>query len=328
MQDQFGRNIDYLRISVTDRCNLRCEYCMPQEGICRMEHQAIMRFEEIVTVCRCMVRLGIRKVKITGGEPLVQKDLIKLIQMIRDVPEIEEITLTTNGVLLEEYAEALKEAGVKGVNISLDTLSRERYQKLTGSDQLNQVLSGIEKAVSVGFDSVKINTVVIRDWNEDEVAALTGLAKDKPICVRFIELMPLGMGKTYCPVHQEDIVKKLEERYGSLARQTTRMGNGPAVYYDIPGFEGKVGFISALSHEFCGNCNRIRLTADGKLKLCLQYKEGINLKELIRKGMSEEALTETIRMTMYHKPQNHEFINDKTKMNLDVESRGMSQIGG
>lgn len=328
MQDQHGRVIDYLRISVTDRCNLRCQYCMPEEGIPSIGHENILTFEQIVTVCRCVSRLGIRKIKLTGGEPLVRKGFTALVREIKALDGIEEVTMTTNGILLEGYLEQLKEAGLDSINISLDTLDKDKFHALTRLGDLDKVISAIQKASAMGFSSVKINSVIMKDYNQKEAVELARLAKDYPVSVRFIEMMPIGNGKEFGAVYQQEIIGELQKAYGPLKPCHQKMGNGPAVYYELAGFQGKIGFISAVSHEFCGQCNRIRLTADGNLKLCLQYKNVLNVKELMEQGVTEDELTEQIGKEIFFKPQKHDFGNQNTQKEEAKETKNMAQIGG
>jgi len=328
MKDQFGREIDYLRISVTDRCNLRCLYCMPAEGIHSIGHKDILTFEEIEMVCRCVSQLGIRKIKLTGGEPLVRKGFTDLVREIKKLPNIEEVTLTTNGILLGDYLDELKEAGLDRINISLDTLDRDKFREITRLGDLDKVLFAIKKACTMGFKSIKINSLIMKEWNQKEVAKLAQLAKDYPVSVRFIEMMPIGNGKGFRPVYQEEIMKNLETVYGPMKPYNEKIGNGPASYYEIDGFQGKIGFISAVSHEFCDDCNRIRITADGNLKLCLQYKNVLNIKELIERGTTQEQLTEMIQTAIFLKPKKHEFNDLESQVCDEKETKNMAQIGG
>lgn len=328
MKDQYGREIDYLRISVTDRCNLRCQYCMPAEGIPSIGHSKVLSFEEILTVCRCASRIGIRKIKLTGGEPLVRKGFTGLVKEIKQIPNMEEVTLTTNGILLADYLEELEEAGLDRINISLDTLNHERFHEITRRGDLDKVLQSIDKACKMNFKSIKINTLIMKEWNRDEAVQVAGLAKKYPLSVRFIEMMPIGNGKGFSPVYQEEIIRKLTETYGTLKPSYDKIGNGPAVYYELDGFQGKIGFISAVSHEFCGDCNRVRLTSDGNLKLCLQYKNALNVRELLERGTTEQELTEILRMAIFLKPQKHDFKGMQSNIVNDKETKAMSQIGG
>lgn len=328
MRDSCNRNIDYLRISVTDRCNLRCIYCMPETGVEFLPHDRILSYEEILRICEQMAGLGLRKVKLTGGEPLVRKDLPRLVGRLKQIDGIETVTLTTNGILLESFLPELEAAGLDGVNISLDTLEPKEYEKITRFNQLNQVLKGITAALSGRFRmTVKLNCVPIRSENcENQIRKLVELARNQPLHVRFIELMPIGLGNRQQGFREEEIRNMIEKHYGSMRPYKEKLGNGPCTYYELDGFEGKIGFISAISHKFCHNCNRVRLTSDGFLKTCLQYGEGIDLKQAIAGGLSDEQLLEVIRTAVYQKPLAHRF-GENTGRN-DIEKNIMSQIGG
>lgn len=324
MLDQYNRKIDYMRISVTDKCNFRCTYCMPKEGIKTLQHEELLHFEEIERIVRSAVELGVRRIKITGGEPLVRRGVIRLISSIHKIPGIEEITLTTNGYRLSEYLPDLLEAGVTGINISLDTLNRERFQQITGSDALEKVLQSIEDTLKSGISNVKINCVLM-NINREDWSEVAGLARRYPIHVRFIEMMPIGKGTSYLGVTQNQIKKRLEAAYGNLTPCSERLGNGPAEYYQAEGFRGRIGFISAMSHEFCDSCNRFRLTIDGYVKLCLNCESKINLRDFMRQGVSDQELTDFLQQAIYHKPRCHGFENqDKS----DKEVRQMASIGG
>ena len=325
MKDGKNRGIDYLRISVTDRCNFRCVYCMPEEGIQTICHEEVLTFEEILTICRSMANLGIKKVKLTGGEPLVRKGFCELVRGIHAIEGIEEITLTTNGLLLADQLDELIEAGITSINISLDTLNREHFKKVTRVDGLDKVLEAIHKTANSKLGRVKVNVLAAKGMNEDEWVQLAALAKDEPITVRFIELMPIGMGSEMQPIKKEEILKVLEEAYGKMQPYFGRIGNGPATYYEIEGFKGKIGFISAVSDCFCESCNRVRLTASGFLKLCLHSKKGLDLKTLLRQDKSEEEVRKAIESAIIGKPDRHYF-GDLNKEQL--EDKMMSQIGG
>lgn len=324
MVDSSGRNIEYLRISVTDRCNLRCVYCMPECGIENLEHDEILTFKEIMLIVKTVSQLGIRKIKITGGEPLVRKGIVNLVRRIKDIDGIEEITMTTNGVLFGDMADSLAEAGLDSVNISLDTLNSTSFNKITRRDCLDKVKFGLKKAVELGLKT-KINCVPIAQLNGDDLIDILKIAEENPIDVRFIELMPIGFGKSYSPVCNEQIFEQIEQNFGILQHSKIKHGNGPAVYYNLSDFKGSVGFISAISNEFCGTCNRIRLTADGNLKLCLHYDKGVALKPLIRSGISKERLKRVIENAIYNKPSHHGFNSSSTE---NIEFKNMVQIGG
>lgn len=326
MTDGWGREIDYLRISVTDRCNLRCVYCMPEDGIESIGHSRIMSYDEIVRVCRIMAQHGLRKIKITGGEPLVRKDVPKLIGALKAIAGIENVTITTNGVLLEEYYDALVEAGIDAVTVSLDTMNREVYQKITRRDESARVLSGIEQAVRKNKVPLKINCVPIGDIDMQEIPALCTFAERADIDIRFIEMMPIGFGRQFTFVSEETVRAAVEERYGRMTLYQGRRGNGPCRYYTVPGLIGKVGFISAVSHKFCDRCNRVRLTADGFLKTCLQYDCGVPLKYLLEENASDEVLWKAIEEAVRSKPMAHHFAD--LSGTAEDEVRNMSQIGG
>ena len=325
MLDKLNRKIDYLRISVIDRCNLRCVYCMPEEGIESIPHDEILTYDEILRICEIVSELGIRKIKITGGEPLVRKDIVNLIRDIKNIDKIEQVTLTTNGILLHEMLDDLYDAGIDAINISLDTLNKDNFKKITRRDGLEKVLMSIDKAYDLGI-RVKINCLAIRDFNLRELVEIASLAKDREIDVRFIELMPIGFGKKYTQIDNDEILSILESRFGTFEIVTEKRGNGPAKYYRNQNMKGCIGFISAISHEFCESCNRIRLTSSGFLKLCLHYNKGIDLKEPIRNGISDEDLKKLIHDTIWNKPISHKFGHASEEQ--DIELKNMVQIGG
>nr|WP_288711170.1 GTP 3',8-cyclase MoaA [uncultured Intestinibacter sp.] len=325
MLDKLNRKIDYLRISVIDRCNLRCVYCMPEEGIESIPHDEILTYDEILRICEIVSELGIRKIKITGGEPLVRKDIVNLIRDIKNIDKIEQVTLTTNGILLHEMLDDLYDAGIDAINISLDTLNKDNFKKITRRDGLEKVLMSIDKAYDLGI-RVKINCLAIRDFNLRELVEIASFAKDREIDVRFIELMPIGFGKKYTQIDNDEILSILESRFGTFEIVTEKRGNGPAKYYRNQNMKGCIGFISAISHEFCESCNRIRLTSSGFLKLCLHYNKGIDLKAPIRSGISDEDLKVLIHDTIWNKPLSHKF--GHTNGEKDIEVKNMVQIGG
>ena len=325
MLDKLNRKIDYLRISVIDRCNLRCVYCMPEEGIESIPHDEILTYDEILRICEIVSELGIRKIKITGGEPLVRKDIVNLIRDIKNIDKIEQVTLTTNGILLHEMLDDLYDAGIDAINISLDTLNKDNFKKITRRDGLEKVLMSIDKAYDLGI-RVKINCLAIRDFNLRELVEIASFAKDREIDVRFIELMPIGFGKKYTQIDNDEILSILESRFGTFEIVTEKRGNGPAKYYRNQNMKGCIGFISAISHEFCESCNRIRLTSSGFLKLCLHYNKGIDLKEPIRNGISDEDLKKLIHDTIWNKPISHKY--DHANEEQDIELKNMVQIGG
>lgn len=323
MKDNFGRNIDYMRVSITDRCNLRCRYCMP-EGARWVPMSEILTYEQIIEICTEAATLGIRKLKVTGGEPLVRRGCTELIGCLKKIPGIQQVTMTTNGALLSRYMEELLSNGLDGVNISLDTLNRERYAWITGSDSLDEVLDSIKMASESGL-KVKINSVLFGDEALDEWKSLVLMAKERNIDVRFIELMPIGYGKTFEPISNSQLMTMIRQRYPGIEADESVHGNGPAVYYKIPGFEGGIGFISPIHGKFCYRCNRLRLTSKGMLKPCLCYGEGIDLRSLFEKnGNRKEDIRNAILKGIEMKPEGHCF----EKKESITEDKNMIQIGG
>ena len=322
MIDALGRNIDYLRISVTDRCSLRCTYCMPESGVQWLEHEQILRYEDLLRLCRIFVSLGITKFKITGGEPLVRKGVTDFIAALKRLEGVQSVTLTTNGVELASQLPALLDAGIDGINLSLDTLDRERFAARTRRDALPQVLKGLAAARAVPGLNLKLNCVSMAGCAEDWIA-LAALAKDSPLTVRFIELMPIGLGQGSVSVTEREVSEALEAVYGKLTPYDTPLGNGPAHYCSLPGFVGKIGFISAVSHGFCDRCNRVRLTASGYLKTCLQYETGADLSALLREP--DDTIRAAIEEAIGRKPASHQFRAAAVERG---ETHIMSQIGG
>ncbi|MCD8035817.1 MAG: GTP 3',8-cyclase MoaA [Clostridiales bacterium] len=320
MLDSFGRKIEYMRVSVTDRCNLRCGYCMPN-GIKCIPMEEILSFEEITDICRIAAENGIKYIRLTGGEPLARIGAEKLVGMIKSVEGIEKVTMTTNGVLLAEKLPKLKASGLDGVNISLDTLDREKYKAITGSNCLDKVLESIDRSFEAGL-KVKINAVVLKETAE-ECINLIQLAKDRPIDVRFIEMMPIGEGKHYESISCEYIMDMIKAAYPSFKGTEGKESFGPARYYHIDGFEGNIGFINAVHDMFCGDCNRIRLTSTGFLKTCLCYEDGESLREPLREGNMDEV-RRRFRSAVENKPKNHCFTGGG---NISEKS-GMNKIGG
>lgn len=327
MYDSYGRRIDYLRISVTDRCNLRCFYCMPSDGVTPLIHKEILTYEEIVRIVRIAAPLGIRRVRLTGGEPLSRKNITFLIASLREIDGIENITLTTNGVLLERYADGLARAGIDRVNVSLDSLKPERYREITRGGSLDVVIRGIEKAHEVGLRPVRINMVPIRGLNEDEIEDFARITLHKPYQVRFIEFMPVGSGELWSPEKYIPIneVKSIVGKIGRLSPVKLRR-SGPARYFRFDGASGVVGFISAVTHQFCKECNRLRLTSDGKLRPCLFSETEIDLKTPLRGGASDAEIERLIRLTIEVKPEEHNIgCRDGSSFLIP---RPMSKIGG
>lgn len=325
MKDSFGRNIDYLRISVTDRCNLRCVYCMPEEGVEPISHCDILSYEEIMRLVGISASLGIKHIRLTGGEPLVRKGIESLIADIKKVPGIETVSITTNGILIPEKFEMLKAAGIDAVNISLDTLNAEQFKKITRRDGFEKVIEAIKLCEASGIKT-KVNCVAMKGVNDTELASIAGLAEDLNIAVRFIEYMPVGKNDFEKCVKKEDVLKSLASVYGPLYKLSEKYGNGPAEYYKPEGFVGIIGVISAMTCSFCENCNRVRLTAEGFLKLCLQYDKGVSLRDLMRSGATDEEIKKAIENAVAEKPKQHIF-NDYFGVD-DIEERPMNKIGG
>ena len=324
--DSYQRPITYLRVSVTDRCNLRCVYCMPAEGVQLRKHEEILRYEEIARVVRAAVELGIRFVRLTGGEPLVRRGVVDLVRMLRAIPDLEELTMTTNGTLLAAQAQPLAEAGLDRVNISLDSLRPERFRHITRLGSLEDVLAGIEAAEEAGLVPIKLNTVVMRGLNDDEVADLARLTLEHPWHVRFIELMPLGPSISWAEdryVPSSEVRGRIEAELGELAPAESPQGNGPARSFRLEGALGTVGFISPWSEHFCAKCNRMRLTADGRLRPCLLSDLEVDLRGPLRNGVGEAELRGLIRQAVQLKPIGHQL-----EKQGGPRGRGMSEIGG
>ncbi|MCK9216922.1 MAG: GTP 3',8-cyclase MoaA [Firmicutes bacterium] len=319
MKDRFERNIEYLRISVTDRCNLRCRYCMPEEGIKdKRTHSDMLSLEEIYEVVKACTNIGINKVRITGGEPLTRKGVSGLIKNISKLDGIKDIAMTTNGLLLKEYAKELKESGLHRVNVSLDTLNEKKYKHITRFGSLKNVLEGLDEAKKVGLLPIKINIVLIGGFNDDEIEDFVKLTIDEDIQVRFIELMPIGQATDWA---KENFIPNTTvlDKFKELKPVPRADKSSPAEYYKLPGAKGLVGLINPISHHFCGNCNRIRLTADGKIKPCLNSNQEIDIKKVIKSGGD---LEETIRIAIQQKPLRH-YLNEGQSIKRD-----MMRIGG
>lgn len=312
-----------MRISMTDRCNLRCRYCMP-DGIERIPMSDLLTYEEIAFVCRQAAELGIGSFRITGGEPLVRKGCVRLVSMLKETPGVRRVTMTTNGVLLGEHLNGLLDAGLDAVNISLDTLDRGQYKAITGMDELDRVLASIRRAA--GKLPVRINCVICREINDDAPGELATLARDLPVDVRFIELMPIGAAKGLETVPNASVLARIEEQYGKTTESPGGDGDGPAVYRRADGFTGRIGFISAMHGKFCAACNRLRLTSVGELKPCLCYADTVPLREILRDGAAdkEERIREKIREAVRLKPQAHCF---ERRENV-TEEKEMVRIGG
>lgn len=331
MLDSWGRRIEYLRVSVTDRCNLRCFYCMPSHGVSRkIPHEAVMSYEEMVRVILCATQLGFKKIRLTGGEPLVRKGVVPFLGKVACTPGVDEVTLTTNGTLLEENLQGLWDVGMRRLNISLDTLDPNRYSVITRGGDWHSVWSGLQASLERGFSPVKINVVAMKGVNDDEWGDLAGLSLKHPVHVRFIELMPLGVHlgsgpegmarweRMFVPA---SCVQERIEQMGAL-EPVEVMGNGPARYFRLSGGKGTVGFISAMSSHFCSACNRLRLTADGRLNPCLSSDNEVDLLGPMRKGISDEEVKALIEDAVLKKPLEH-------KMSCGEGGRRlMSRLGG
>jgi cyclic pyranopterin phosphate synthase len=325
LKDHYDRTIDYLRISVTDRCNLRCIYCMPQRGITLLQHKEILTYEEIVRVVRIAATLGVRKIRITGGEPLVRKNIACLVESLRTISGLADIALTTNGILLEKYAKDLSDAGLSRVNVSLDSFKPDRYREMTRGGDITQVMRGIRAAEDAGLLPIKINMVPIRFLNDDEIEDFGRLTLETPYHVRFIEFMPIGSQDLWSSERyvSTDSLKAIIERIGPLIPVRQRK-TGPARYFRINGAPGVIGFISALTHHFCGDCNRLRITADGKLRPCLFSETEIDLKPALRKYSSDREIERLLRLAVEIKPEGHNIYQRTDLMPL----KAMSRIGG
>ncbi|MDW5298959.1 MAG: GTP 3',8-cyclase MoaA [Sedimentibacter sp.] len=318
MYDKKGRNIDYLRVSLTDRCNLRCIYCMPEDGIDKMCHEDILRFEQVEKIIAASTTLGIKKIRFTGGEPLILKGLDELIAHTASIPLINDISITTNGILLADMAKDLNKAGLKRVNISLDSLKADKFHAITRLGDVNKVFSAIDKCLSLGMVPIKINIVLMKGINDDEIGDFIKLTKYMPIQVRFIELMPIGEGIKYfdkCAMKVEEIL----ERFPELVQIEDE--SRVASVYKMPGFKGSIGLISPISCKFCSKCNRIRLTSVGTIKPCLHSSEEIDLMPYLD---DEQKLIDVIKSAVFNKPAEHHL---ETERKSDTK-RMMYQIGG
>ncbi len=317
MIDSYGRSITYLRLSVTELCNLRCRYCMPADGVCKKRHEEMLTQEETLAAIRAAASLGVRKLRITGGEPLVKPNIVSLCREAAATPGIEELCLTTNGTLLPRLAAPLREAGVDRLNISLDTLDAEKYRYITRCGELEQAVAGIEAALDAGFEKIKLNTVLIGGFNDGEIPALAALTRRWPVDLRFIELMPMVDSGDFGPEAFLPCTA-VTERLPELVPEEP--DGGVAKLYRLPGAQGRVGLISPVSAHFCAACNRLRLTADGKLKPCLHSADEISLK-----GLDQAGMTEKMREAILAKPKWH---GELSYYERSHAARNMNQIGG
>jgi cyclic pyranopterin phosphate synthase len=328
LSDSFQRPIDYMRVAITDRCNLRCVYCMPEEGVTWMPHTNILSYEELLSIIRAGAELGITKIRLTGGEPLVRLGIVDFVHMISQIPGIEDISMTTNAIYLAKYAADLQKAGLNRVNVSLDTLNPEKFKQICRGKnegaELSNVLSGIKAAKETGLNPVKINMVVMVGVNDDEILDFAQKTVDDDWHVRFIELMPFTGhdGKTPAGLTAREIKKRIDP-LGKMEPYKHKWGNGPAKYYQLPGAKGTLGFITALSEHFCFSCNRLRLTADGKLRPCLMSETMIDLREPLRSGISSDQLKDLIKEAVTAKPMGHNLSQGERP-----NDRPFCQVGG
>lgn len=307
LRDGRGRRITYARLSLTDRCNFRCIYCMPHEGLPFIPHDRILSYEEMLRLCALMADLGISRFKVTGGEPLCRKDAVGFIRTLAALPTVSEVTLTTNGALLGPHLEELAKSGLRTVTFSCDAVTPDVYAAVARTDvPLETVQAAMARAASLGM-RVKINTVPIVGYNDTQLTSLARFALERGYDIRFIELMPVGRGRALAGVTRADLFAAMEREFGVLAPVTERTGNGPAVVYSVANFPGRIGFIAALSERFCAACNRVRLTSTGFLKTCLCHSEGVDLRTPVRNGASDAAVRETIRDAVTAKPAGHTF---------------------
>ena len=319
MKDRYNREINYLRISVTDRCNLSCIYCMPENGTESVPMEETLSFEEIEKIVKQAVNLGITRVKLTGGEPLVRKGLPELVKQLHSIDGIEQVTMTTNAILLDQYMEELVQNGLDAINSSIDSLDPVRYHQVTRVGKLEDALRGLNAAIKSGI-KVKVNVVLYpgEDWKQ-----MTLLAKDNPVDVRFIETMPIGMGDNYSGVFMEDIISFFEEQGIVLKADEGKHGNGPAIYFKPEGYAGGIGIIAPMHGKFCDSCNRIRMSSTGMIKPCLCFKERYDIRKCVREGTAED-IRETLMQAILAKPDAHKF-SDREYV---TETQCMSGIGG
>lgn len=326
LYDTHGRKIEYIRLSLTDRCNFRCVYCMPPEGEKHIPHDEILSYEELTRFCAITARLGISRYKITGGEPFCRKGAVEFIRNLKRIPGVEQTTITTNGAYLARHVDDLAEIGVDGVNVSFDSLAQDHFNAITRSKVKVEEIKDAMAAVRAGGIRVKMNAVPLRNYNEADLPELTRFALEHGYHIRFIELMPVGTGRIYEGIPQEEIRAMIEREFGPLAPLGRVIGNGPAECYSVGGHKGSVGFISAMSKKFCHQCNRIRFTSLGYLKTCLHHNIGMDLKPLLRGTTCDEEIEAAIIATVRKKPKAHDF----SRSSQDLEAQGfyMNSVGG
>ena len=330
MLDNYDRDINYLRVSITDRCNLRCTYCRPKEGISLKGHDDILRYEDILRVVAQAVKMGLIKVRLTGGEPLVRRGFVEFAAALQKIQGLQDTSLTTNGILLDRFADEIFQAGITRINISLDSLNKEKYFQITGGGNIDDALRGIAAAEKAGFHPIKINAVVINGFNDDEVLDFVKLAEKKPFQIRFIEIMPISAVNVNHPrefLATRHLINLIGRHFQLDAIGGKRnKSDGPAKIFKLKGGQGEIGFINPVSDHFCATCNRLRLTADGKLRACLLKDEEIDLKEALVRHCSDDELASLIRQAILLKPQHHDL--DCTDRHLKKCHRDMSDIGG
>lgn len=332
--DMFSRSISYLRLSLTDRCNLRCMYCVTEEegkgGPVKLGHDDLLTYEELLRVVRVAVRMGITKVRLTGGEPLVRRNVLGFIRDLTSIEQLTDVRLTTNGVLLNKYAEELFKAGVSKINVSLDTFRPERFAAITGVDCFHDVWQGLQKALEVGFNPVKVNVVAMRNINDDEISDFVRLSKTMPLQIRFIEFMPIGDSSRWNDETfiSSDEIKQRLEAHGELIPMERLQADGPAQVYRLgEDSVGSIGFISPMSHHFCDQCNRLRLTSAGALRSCLLHDDEVDLRSVIRQGGSDEDISKALLEAIHNKPKGHQ-LEERLKSPGNSCHGQMSRIGG
>ncbi|WP_297404917.1 GTP 3',8-cyclase MoaA [uncultured Cetobacterium sp.] len=323
MNDKNNRKINYLRLSITENCNLKCKYCLPEKNI--SVKKDFLNIDEIEKIVSAMALNGIEKVRITGGEPLIRKDFLDILKRINNIPKINKIAVTTNGLNLLEQLENFYKNGLKRINISLDSLDKKKYKDITRGGDFNKIISTIKEACKFNFEKIRLNVVILKDVNDDEILDFVNLTKNLNISVRFIELMPLGEGKRFSPVKNSDILKKIKLNY-NLIKNENEKTDGPAQYFKVKDYIGEIGFISPMSNRFCESCNRVRVTSDGFLKLCLHFDYGINLKPYLSNNTSVEELAKIIEDAIYNKPREHSM--DCNSKDAHIETKKMNEIGG
>lgn len=320
MQDCHKRNIDYLRVSLTNRCNLRCQYCMPKEGI--KEAENILSTQDLIHLVKLICTTGIRKIRLTGGEPLLYSNIESLVKEFKQIPSVKKIAMTTNGIFLQEKAPLLAKHGLKAINLSLDCIDAELFKQITRGGDINRVFQGIKTALNHGIE-IKLNSVIMKGINEQEIIPLIEFARAYKIDVRFIELMPINVARNFQAVEESYIKNEIIQVYGKIYPENSC--DGPAHYIKVKELPMKIGFISALSHKFCASCNRMRLTSTGILKPCLHHKQGIDLQYLLKNNVTDEQLLTIIKEGIYHKPQKHHLEEQDF---IELEDKSMSMIGG